>query len=43
MDQGVDYCKRKVNLIAENLNKISKVRRSVLLPESCSGCAAACP
>jgi len=33
MDQGVDYCKRKVNLIAENLNKISKVRGSMLLAD----------
>jgi hypothetical protein len=31
MEQGVDYCKRKVNLIADNLNKIAKVRPSQLL------------
>ena len=33
MDQGVDYCKRKVNLIAENLNKIAKVRKLMWVPD----------
>ena len=32
LDGGIDYCKRKVNLIAANLNDIGKVSASTVIP-----------